>query len=53
MRKVLESVLSQSAQVFSTKVQSNPLQQKVLYGPVEVRDYLEQEKLLEKKKKTP
>jgi hypothetical protein len=50
-RKVLESVLSQSAQVYSTSVQGSPLSQVKLQRPVDVRDYLEQEKLLEAKEK--
>lgn len=50
-RKVLESVLSQCALVYSTKVQANPLSQTKLQRSADVRDYLEKEKLLEGKEK--
>lgn len=50
-RKVLESVLAQCVLVHSTKVKGSPLPKAKLERPVDVREYLEQEKLLETKEK--
>ena len=50
-RKFLECVLQESASAHSVRVIGTPLPEAVFTRPVAVRDYLEQEKLLESKEK--
>jgi hypothetical protein len=50
-RKFLEAILSQIAAAFNLKKYSVPLNNKTLERPVEVRDHLEREKLIETKEK--
>jgi hypothetical protein len=50
-RKFLEAILSQVADAFNVKKYSASINTKTLERPVEVRDYLEREKLIETKEK--
>jgi hypothetical protein len=50
-RKFLECVLSEAAAAHSIRVKGTPLPERTLTKPVEVREYLEREGLLEKKEK--
>jgi hypothetical protein len=50
-RKVLESVLGQVAQIHSVKIRGTALDPQKLHRPVEIREYLHREGLLEEKEK--
>lgn len=50
-RKFLEAILSQIASAFNLKKYSSPLNTRTLERPVDVREYLEREKLIETKEK--